>query len=475
MRIDIRRGLYVCHCLLVILAFWTLGWIAIHQEILGLSQSTKRPASDWIPNLEVVIPSLFAIGMLVFAPLRPQLGLLAYIAIGYGFPRQESYEFFLRWHVLEAISLLSISALIVSQFLQRRANVDFQSDPARLILRHPLFIFITALVSWILISALASSLYGGYQPVLNHSPIQMLDGWCLFVVAAYCMRTDLTWWYLGITFSLTLCLRAALAPRYIHLEGDMGVLLSLGIPLALATLAVAKTIPAKLVALVFAGMQSFTLYMTENRGGLVALGAAMIVLWLASRWKWRLLVVITPVALIAATFFVESGYWHRFEDIWKGGSNRGSVDSRLLIYEAGLKMTYRNPVFGVGIGNFEPQMSKYSRNGKSDSPHNNVIGMFAETGFLGGLLYVALFGCSIGLCLMQARRKQTELMQLVAPGLGATLTAYIVSGMFMTRHTLELAYLLVGGVVAINTLQTKETSFGNQVTEEKVSPKKEQY
>ncbi len=454
-----RRSIaYAAHFILVLLALFALLRLALTPTLVFEDHHLAQVSHEWSPPPLMVMLSLVGVALMAFAPLEPLLGILIYMSISYGFPRDESYYFFCRWHILEALTLLSVSGLVVSR-TSRLPGVSVDRDGVAVdsLLRHPLFWLVSALVVWIFLTSAVATMRSNYLPAYNHHPIHMCDAWCIVVVTALCLSTPTKWWWLGITLGATLGLRTWLKPEYIYLNGDLGVLLSMGVCLAGLSTSAARHWALKTCAIVLVIGQLFVLYKTHNRGGLVAILVSLGIIWLTSRWKWQLLLLGAPVALIATILFTHTESWKRVQSIWTGGPDHGSVASRFVIYETGWKMTLDNPTFGVGLGGFENRMPEYNRGKKADSPHNNIIGMLAEAGFIGGVFYTALFGFAILLCCYVAMSCAEEPRRSIAGWLGAALTAYMVGGMFMTRHTLELAYLLIGGAIAISSASNAET------------------
>jgi VanZ family protein/O-antigen ligase len=436
----------IVHAMLVAIVLGLLAWTSVHLELVfGTARFATFPP-NWAPWIGLVYPSLLAVALMWLAPVRPALALLLFAAIGYGFPRQEYFEFFCRWHITEAISLLGISGVLAANAPSRHL------DMFRELLRNPYCGMMFGLLLWMGISCAIAYHGGNYRPVFNHHPIQMCSAGGLLITAFYCLRSNVWWYWLAMSLGGALCMRILLAPQYLHLEGDMGVLLSISIPLSIAAFCVASNWFWRISTLPILAIECVGLLRTENRGGLLALAAALLVGWLFCRWRWRLLAVGLPVVVLASFTFVNTHYWDRFESIWKGGDDRASMDSRFIIYDAGIKMARANPLFGVGLGNFQLRMKEYSQKGNADSHHNNVIGMFAETGVVGGLLYLGLFIGAIVVAFYHAWRLRQESAHWIALGAGASLVAYQISGMFMTRHTLELAYLLAGGAIALKYL-----------------------
>ncbi|MHB0954788.1 MAG: O-antigen ligase family protein [Pirellulaceae bacterium] len=430
------------HIVLVVVSAGALVAGALHpQFVMGAERFQKMPA-DWAPSPVMVVLCIAGVLALAVVPWRPIVGLLVYVPLAYAFPRVAyEFEFFLRWHVTEVIA--GVTAYGYCVWL-----IHSGKKPAWAGRR--LTWFVVALTLWIALTTVAAIIRGDYAPALNHHPVLMVNSLLLFVLAAECLTTVRHWSLLCFALALTLCMRGLLAPQWIRGNGDMGVLLAMSIPLTFLTVVISKPWPARGLASVAAVIQCALLYATVNRGGAVATVAGLVSVWLMCRWKLRWFLLISAAFCLVAIPLARTQYWHRFESIWKGGSGRGTVDSRLDLWQGGWRMALAYPIFGVGLGNFEHRVAAYTPRGRADSPHNNVVGMLAETGFAGAVMYLATFVGAIGLAVRTAGRSTDVRLRWIGMFLVASLVAYVVGGMFMTRHTMELAYLLAGAALAIS-------------------------
>ena len=106
-------------------------------------------------------------------------------------------------------------------------------------------------------------------------------------------------------------------------------------------------------------------------------------------------------------------------------------------------MTRANWVFGVGPGNFRTHIQHYEP-ATHESPHNNFIAMMSETGLAGAVLYGAFFFSGLVVAWRAGRKRPAIRM------IAAAIVAYLMVGMFLTRHTQVLAYVLVGAAVGMS-------------------------
>jgi hypothetical protein len=112
-----------------------------------------------------------------------------------------------------------------------------------------------------------------------------------------------------------------------------------------------------------------------------------------------------------------------------------------------------NPVFGVGIGNFNSRYLQYAlqlgvgQNVETQSAHNLYLQVAAERGIVGFLSFVAILYFSFT-TLAQARslflkQKLTEFANL-STALGIGLVGYLVAALFLHDAYIRYLWLLVG-------------------------------
>ncbi len=132
---------------------------------------------------------------------------------------------------------------------------------------------------------------------------------------------------------------------------------------------------------------------TQSRGGTLALVAGLGVL-LYKRIKSKVVLFsLLGAVLVGVVLF--SGMTERrsggMEEL-SGGIDE-SAEVRLVAWGAGARMTYRNPILGVGFGMFPDNYLRYQRGTPIWQPidaHNSFIKALAETGFLGFIPWMML-------------------------------------------------------------------------------------
>ncbi len=87
------------------------------------------------------------------------------------------------------------------------------------------------------------------------------------------------------------------------------------------------------------------------------------------------------------------------------GTRESSYDDRQKIWDVYFQSFYDNPLLGAGLASNERLAEKFPRGLKGYSAHNTFIGMVAETGLLGTVLFLIVIGRSMLLLLRVNNRK----------------------------------------------------------------------
>ena len=131
-----------------------------------------------------------------------------------------------------------------------------------------------------------------------------------------------------------------------------------------------------------------TIVLSRSRGAL--LGVAMMIgaYFVLKIGKKALVPVIACIVILAipATVIVSN---RSSDDL------EGSSAGRKTYLKAGIRMGFKNPIFGVGFDAFPESLQQYSTESLEESTqmtaHNSFVLVFAETGFLGFLLFTSAY------------------------------------------------------------------------------------
>jgi uncharacterized membrane protein len=174
----------------------------------------------------------------------------------------------------------------------------------------------------------------------------------------------------------------------------------------------------------------YGLYLTESRGGFLALitGAAIFSLLRFGLWKSILLGAIALPAIL----FLFSG---RQTDIHM--MRRTTAQLRMGFWIQGIELFKHSPIFGIGQGNFLKVAGKVV--------HNSFLQSFTELGFFGGTLFLgAFFLAWWPIFLLSPRDINDSQLARLQPYLLAMLTTWIVGMMSLTRSYVPPTYMMLG-------------------------------
>jgi putative inorganic carbon (HCO3(-)) transporter len=191
-------------------------------------------------------------------------------------------------------------------------------------------------------------------------------------------------------------------------------------------------------------------FLTQSRGGLIALAVVGVAALLRARRKpaVRCALLVAFGALLA---LAPAGLWQRFESIRLLGSpvngDETAAQARLELFVAGLGMVESHPLLGVGLDGFKAAAPSYDRrlreSGTQYIAHNTYLQVAAETGLPGLLLFVALMAAGFGNCRAAGRCARDPALAGFAAAIRLALLAYAVAGLFLTAEFVVWYWLLI--------------------------------
>lgn len=236
---------------------------------------------------------------------------------------------------------------------------------------------------------------------------------------------------------------------------DVAMMMVLTLPFAVLG-AVALRGANRLVAAGVAVICVLATVATVSRGGLIGLAVVSILLLFRIRTLRGRLLAGLLIALLL-TVAAPAGYWNRMETIWSPSGteyDERGVSTRVEVWQRGLDLFLRNPVTGVGIGQFENAAGAvYGRNGGWRAPHNSFIQVAVELGILGLALFAGLLIASIRSVRQTQRTAATEPtlrdLHWIAGAVEISLYGYVVVGFALSQAYAPILYFLVGVAVAL--------------------------
>lgn len=409
----------------------TASWLAIPGWVIGL----------W----------LFMSLAMAALPLRPAFSLLFLACWTTLVARYESgIDITLNTAMVRAMALMSLTGTLAWAI---RKDVRWQWPSWR----HGPFWILPALIGWILLCGLVAQWRTGHwAPDPAHHPIQFVSISLFFVMACCFAQTPAINLAMSLTMIIALSVRGRLlSPQGIYLHEDIASLLAMTLPMGLLAI---KSLPARWYRKPVIGLvilitlhNLWLIWHTQNRAAGLGVIVAVVTLWATSRHRLLTGLAAGASLAIGAVLLHSTAYWQRFQDLLTGGRSSDSAVERLVIWKAAWQMFIEHPWFGVGPGHFFRQVLGYEPSLPSAlRPHNHLMAMLAETGWIGALLYFAFFGWAILLLIRTLHICRTDWPAPAARCLLASLMVYLTIGSFITRHDLLLAYVLAGWAVSLH-------------------------
>ena len=197
---------------------------------------------------------------------------------------------------------------------------------------------------------------------------------------------------------------------------------------------------------------AFAVFLSQSRGGLLALTVMAVLAWWNSDHKKRLLAVFFFAAI--AMFSVAPGQMlKRIEQIQvQGEAETGaeiSTRARVELAKAGVSMMEDHPIFGIGLGQFKSYEFHYNPILIELEPdpkiaHDTYVQLGAEGGIPTLLLYLAIFAVTLSIC----RRSQKlpgvpEDISALALSFQIGIIGVMVAEFFLTAQYIKEVWVLI--------------------------------
>jgi len=193
---------------------------------------------------------------------------------------------------------------------------------------------------------------------------------------------------------------------------------------------------------------------TYSRGALLACVASA--LWYLFRSKQKVVAIVgISLASLLILPVLPTEFWQRMSTIGTAAENvedaDASIRGRLHFWIVALDMAADRPAFGIGHNAFTKAYDDYdSSNGEfgtARSVHSAWLGILAELGVPGLLIFITTVGCAFGACFRAraavARGAPAELERF-ALAIEMALVAFCVGGAFVPFQYTEMLWHLFG-------------------------------
>jgi len=322
---------------------------------------------------------------------RPDVGILLWTWVGLMNPHKLTWDFAYNFPFAMIIAAVTGVAILISK------------EPKKLPLSPPVKVLML-LVVWMTITTMFFSLFPGeawpkWEKVMK---IQLFIFLTLIVmqseqrVRALVLVSTLSIAYFGIKGGVYTIIRGGggmvLGPEGGFISGNTEIALALVVTLPLMRwlqlqtqkrwLRNATTVAMILIAISVLGSYS--------RGGFLALAAMAGFLWLKSRKKIVLGVVLVSLAATLLTFMPEE--WHAKIDTIQSYEENRSAMGRIGAWRFATNLAHDRPIGGGGFEAFQEEAyAKYAPDELPLDPHSIWFQMLGEHGFVGLGLFVLLW------------------------------------------------------------------------------------
>ena len=207
---------------------------------------------------------------------------------------------------------------------------------------------------------------------------------------------------------------------------DLALALVMAIGFLLAFIFSRSGIFPKILSISLLAVLFNALYLTNSRGGYLALAATMAFYFLR-KFRNKIIAILIGGAFIFAIFVLGPS---RLSEI---SATEGSAYGRIDAWYEGIQMLKNSPLFGVGYGMFTDEFQR--------TAHNSFVLVAAEEGLIGLFFWVALiYACFKGLSIL--KKKSPQLINYTA-GLEASLFGFMSSAFFLSRSYKPILYIML--------------------------------
>jgi O-antigen ligase len=337
----------------------------------------------------------------------------------------------------------------------------------------PLLIWFAAFLVWATIGWAQSA----YPDAVSDRLIELGKLWIIVLIAVNALRTRAQLRFFTLFFLACYALyplrgayfnywlyNSSMSGRAIwnHMyanPNDLATLTLLALAICAGVLFTERERTVRTAALLGVGMLTLLVFMTQSRGGILALAVfALFSLKNSKRQqRMRMLVLFAAVAGVLA-MFAPSSVWNRISALQnvtntenlRTVDREGSAEQRYEIWKVARKIIREHPVFGVGLGTYSSAHHDYAlgsefnktARGNRDT-HSTYLNVIAETGYVGGAIFIGMF-LTLAVHAERVRRRARAVMPRVAQQLlflEIGLLAYFIAGVFGSYGHLNFTYI----------------------------------
>lgn len=407
--------------------------------------------------------ALFIFGTIPFIFKRPFIGLLVWSWIGYMNPHRLTYGFAYSFPWVYLIAVVTLISLVVSK---ENKKIELSSVSVLLFL----FLAWTGITTifaveqaaaWAKWQEFAKILAMVFVTLMLVNDRRRMD-WLVWVIVV-------SLGFYGVKGGIFTALKGGNyhvygpAASFISDNNDLAQALCMIVPLMryLQLQASRKFVRVGLgLAMLLTGI---CILGTYSRGGLIALFAVAIALFMKSRR--RLAVVLVVVALGMTAYHFMPPQWTARMDTLHHAEETDSAQTRMQSWEFASNVALHRPIVGGGF-NIYQSIPMWARYGPLDAIpraiHSIYFRVLGEQGFLGLVLFLGLLLASWRSCTYVRKRTRDHPEDRWASDLASmlqvSLLAFIVAGAATTSSYFDLSYQVMAMCVLLKAISTQRQS-----------------
>jgi probable O-glycosylation ligase (exosortase A-associated) len=415
-----------------------------------------------MPSLRDLFLTAFILGLLPAVLMRPHWGILLWTWIGLMNPHKLTWGFAYNFPFAMIVGITTIIAILLSR------------EPKRLPMT-PSTVVLLIFIGWMTITTVFYSLYPdlAWEKWDKVIKIQLFVFLTLLVmqseerIRSLILVATLSIGYFGIKGGVYTIMHGGggmvLGPDGGFISGNTEIALALTVTLPLMRWLQQQTHRRWLrlvasVAMVLIGISVLGAY---SRGGLLALIAMGVFLWLKSRRKAGLGIALILFAVVLANFMPDAWYdkMHTIETYQEDSSAMGRIGA----WQFARNLALDRPIGGGGFNTFEPDAyAKYAPGARAFDPHSIWFQVLAEHGFVGLALFILfwIFSWRTGSQVIRRVRNHPEMnwARDLAAMIHASFIGFWVGGTFLGLAYWDYPYILAITLVLTKVVVERKTA-----------------
>lgn len=207
------------------------------------------------------------------------------------------------------------------------------------------------------------------------------------------------------------------------------------------------------ISILTSGFGVLTLGLTQSRGGMIGMAAALAMVFFILPRRIQLISVLAGVVLVGGFILTPIGQSQldRFEGVFEDNgalvrTEHGGTWGRASLWQAGIEMIQDKPFTGIGPGEYDYHYREYVPEWIDRSPrgqaHNGWLQMGAQAGIPGIFAFMVWLIASVVALVGAARRATDEIGHLLAWGALAVMLAFTLHSLVDYLNVLSLSIQL---------------------------------